>query len=188
MRFYLANLRTDSCVQTSLFHGDARRSSPISLKIRDSAGPSKTLERRQKFFYLARMEVGKYKATVVISRGNGQQGNRLFLFAVFYAASQEKVLRIRHPSFGDFAPWFRWLGMDVFCRPVGKATHSWLRGVFIRMCKVMENAKISLRQVYGTFLCGWRLACDKNSNGRGMNSEAGFLRVTTDQIFLPCLA
>jgi len=56
-------------------------------------------------------------ATVIISRGEGQLGNRLFQFATFHAAALESGFRVWNPAFGDYASYFPALAADVFCRP-----------------------------------------------------------------------
>ena len=158
-----------------------------SRKFKKNDAPSKTLERRKKFIYLARMEVGKNMATVLISREDGQLGKKIFLYTGFYVASLENGQRIWNSSFCDFATWVPCLGKGFFSPPTGKATHSWLRGVFLRMCKVMENPLISL--IHGNKAFGGVcLACHRNSNACGKYSGAEFLRIKPDRMFLPCHA
>jgi hypothetical protein len=79
------------------------------------------------------MQAGKNKATVIISRGEGQMGNRLFQYASFYSASLEKGFRVWNPSFGEYAAWFPGLAQDVFCRPSRESASLWLRGFFSRV-------------------------------------------------------
>ena len=79
------------------------------------------------------MQVGKNKATVIISRGEGQMGNRLFQYASFYSASLEKGFQVWNPSFGEYATWFPELAQDVFCRPSGESLSLCLRGIFSRL-------------------------------------------------------
>jgi hypothetical protein len=61
--------------------------------------------------------VGKPRATVIVSRGEGQLGNRLFQFATFHAASLELGFELWNPAFGDYARHFPEIAGDVFCRP-----------------------------------------------------------------------
>ena len=116
--------------------------------------PSKTLEQLQKFIHLALMEVGKNKTTVVISRGEGQLGNRLFQYASFYAASLEKGFRVWNPSFGDYAAWFPLLGNDVFCRPGGRSAHPWLRKFSSRFLPLLsgKSGRVACRPFGGEVL------------------------------------
>lgn len=78
------------------------------------------------------MQVGNKKATVIISRGEGQLGNRLFQYASFYSASLEMGFRLWNPSFGEYAAWFPELARDVFCRPSGGPANPFLRGFCTR--------------------------------------------------------
>lgn len=56
-------------------------------------------------------------ATVILPKGEGQLGNRLFQFATFHAASLEAGFDLWNPAFGDYANHFPAVAKDVFCRP-----------------------------------------------------------------------
>jgi hypothetical protein len=111
-----------------------------SAATRSNSNPLETLERRGKFLHPARMQAGKNKATVIISRGEGQMGNRLFQYASFYSASLEKGFRVWNPSFGEYAAWFPELAQDVFCRPSRESASLWLRGIFSRFFSLASGS------------------------------------------------
>lgn len=54
---------------------------------------------------------------VILAKGEGQLGNRLFQAATFLAASYEVGFELWNPAFGEYAEMFPAIAGDVFCRP-----------------------------------------------------------------------
>jgi hypothetical protein len=80
-----------------------------------------TLECGGKFIHLDLMVVSQKKATVIISRGEGQLGNRLFQYASFYAASLEKGFRLWNPRSANMPVGFLLWIKICSAAPMGKA-------------------------------------------------------------------
>jgi hypothetical protein len=54
---------------------------------------------------------------VIIAKGEGQLGNRLFQAASFLAASYERGFEVWNPAFGEYADFFPAISGDILCRP-----------------------------------------------------------------------
>lgn len=74
---------------------------------------------------------------VIVAKGEGQLGNRLFQAATFLAASFELGFEVWNPAFGEYAKFFPSIADDVLCRP-GRSG-SWSRGRGV-LTKVVEFA------------------------------------------------
>jgi hypothetical protein len=54
---------------------------------------------------------------LIVAKGEGQLGNRLFQAASFLAASYEKGIEVWNPAFGEYADFFPAISRDFLCRP-----------------------------------------------------------------------
>ena len=54
---------------------------------------------------------------VIVGKGEGQLGNRLFQAATFLAASYERGFEVWNPAFGEHATFFSSISGDALCRP-----------------------------------------------------------------------
>lgn len=69
---------------------------------------------------------------VIVGKGEGQLGNRLFQAATFLAASYERGFEVWNPAFGDYAEFFPAISGDVLCRPCKNSGFAFMRGAVCR--------------------------------------------------------
>ena len=69
---------------------------------------------------------------VIVGKGEGQLGNRLFQAATFLAASYERGFEVWNPAFGDYAEFFPAISGDVLCRPWRNGGYAFMRGALCR--------------------------------------------------------
>jgi len=70
---------------------------------------------------------------VILAKGEGQLGNRLFQAATFLVASYEVGFELWNPALGEYAEMFPAIAGDVFCRPGCANPLSGRRGAWCRM-------------------------------------------------------
>jgi len=77
----------------------------------------------------------KRLASILVTRPEGQLGNRIFQAAAFQAASIEMGFSLLNPALGPYAQFFPALAADFFCRPGGAFP---LRSGRLLFCKVID--------------------------------------------------
>ncbi len=70
---------------------------------------------------------------VILAKGEGQLGNRLFQAATFLAASYEVGFELWNPALGEYADMFPAISGDVFCRSACASSVPGRRGAWCRM-------------------------------------------------------
>lgn len=76
---------------------------------------------------------------VILAKGEGQLGNRLFQAATFLGASYEVGFECWNPALGDYAEFFPAIAGDAFCRPGCAAPKSGHRRWWCRWFALMAS-------------------------------------------------
>jgi hypothetical protein len=77
---------------------------------------------------------------VIVAKGEGQLGNRLFQASTFLAASYEVGFEVWNPAFGEYAEFFPAISGDALCRPWKKSGFAFTRRA---LCRTFALASVT---------------------------------------------